>query len=221
MLKINGEILSAEMEIRMVRAVAGSIGHVAGESRPAFIIDQRGRPGVPEDIDLRAEGAGEAGGNLAHPRLHPLLDFAAMGAQRTFQLDAFRQDIPRIATLNPRDAQHHGIEGVHFAAGDALQQGHQLAGQQNGVLPFMRPGGVSAFAGHLKHKAIDVGVKRAASGGEFAHRQTRFIMHTENGGNALQHAGANQGFRAAEALLRRLEQNTDASRQLRFALFQQ
>lgn len=94
MLEINGKIFAAEMEVRMMRAVAGLIGHVAGECRPALIIDQRGRPDIPEDIDLRAESAGEAGGNLAHPRLHPLLDFAAMGAQRTFQLDAFRQDIP-------------------------------------------------------------------------------------------------------------------------------
>lgn len=94
MLKINGKILPAEMEIRMVRAVARLIGHVAGESGPALIINQRGRSGVPEDIDLRAKGAGEAGGNLAHPRFHPLLDCAAVGAQRTFQLDAFRQDVP-------------------------------------------------------------------------------------------------------------------------------
>lgn len=144
-----------------------------------------------------------------------------MGAQRTFQLDAFRQDIPRIATLNPRHAKHHGIEGIHFAAGDALQQGHQLASQQNGVLPFMRPGGMRAFTGHFEDKAIDVGVKRAAAGGELAYRQARFIMHTENGGNPLQYPGANQGFRATEALFRRLEQNADASRQLRFALFQQ
>ena len=78
-----------------------------------------------------------------------------------------------------------------------------------------------AFTGHLEDKAVDVGVKRAAASSELAYRQARFIMHTKNGGNPLQNPGANQGFRAAETLFRWLEQNADASRQLRFALFQQ
>lgn len=66
----------------------------------------------------------------------------------------------------------------------------------------MRP-----FAGDFKDETIDVGVERPAAGGELAQRQAGFIMHTEDRRDALQRPGANQGFRPAKILFRRLEQN--------------
>lgn len=80
----------------------------------------------------------------------------------------------------------------------------------------MRP-----FAGDFKDETIDVGVERPAAGGELAQRQAGFIMHTEDRRDALQRPGANQGFRPAKILFRRLEQNPYSSRERRFAFFQQ
>ncbi len=93
MLQIDGKVFAAQMQIGVMRAVAEAVGRRAGERRPLFIVDQRRWPGVPEDIDLRAEGAGEAGGDFADSRLNPLLHLATVGAQRSLELYAFRQDV--------------------------------------------------------------------------------------------------------------------------------
>ncbi len=65
MLKIDRKIFAAEMQIGMVGAIPGPGCHLAGEVGPAGVVDQRRRAGVPEDVNLRAKGAGETGGNLA------------------------------------------------------------------------------------------------------------------------------------------------------------
>lgn len=67
MLKIDRKIFAAEMQIGMMGAVPGLGCHLAGEIGPAGVVDQRRRVGVPEDVNLRAKGAGETGGNLADP----------------------------------------------------------------------------------------------------------------------------------------------------------
>lgn len=82
MLKIDRKIFAAEMQIGMVGAIPGLGCHLAGEVGPAGVVDQRRRAGVPEDVNLRAKGAGETGRNLADPGLDPLLHFTAVGAQR-------------------------------------------------------------------------------------------------------------------------------------------
>jgi hypothetical protein len=69
MLKIDRKIFATEMQIGVMGAVPGLGRHVAGEVGPAGVIDQRRRAGVPEDVNLRAKGAGETGGDLADPAL--------------------------------------------------------------------------------------------------------------------------------------------------------
>ena len=61
MLKIDRKIFAAEMQIGMVGAIPGLGCHLAGEVGPAGVVDQRRRAGVPEDVNLRAKGAGETG----------------------------------------------------------------------------------------------------------------------------------------------------------------
>ena len=197
------------MQIRMAGAVAGASGNVAGKFRPARVIDQRRGTGVPEHIYLGAKSTGETGGNIADPRLDPLLHLAAVGTQGTFQLHAFRQHVPGIASLDPRHAEHHRVEGVHLPAGHALQHRHQLAGQQDRIPSFMWAGGMRPLPGHFEDEAVDVGVERAAAGGKFAHRQAGLIVHTKGRRHVLQRPGADQGFRAAKIFLRRLKQEQD------------
>ena len=221
MLKIDRKIFAAEMQIGMVGAIPGLGCHLAGEIGPAGVVDQRRRAGVPEDVNLRAKGAGETGGNLADPGLDPLLHFTAVGAQRPLQLDALRQHVPGIASLDPRHAEHHRVEGVHFPAGHALQHRHQLAGQQDRILSFMWAGGMRPLPGHFEDEAVDVGVERAAAGGKFAHRQAGLIVHTKDRRHVLQRPGADQGFRAAKIFLRRLKQDPHPPREFRFPLLQQ
>ncbi len=57
----------------------------------------------------------------ADPGLDPLLHFTAVGAQRPLQLSTLlRQHVPGIASLDPRHAEHHRVEGVHLPAGHTL-----------------------------------------------------------------------------------------------------
>ncbi len=125
-----------------------------------LIIHQRGRPGVPGDVDLRAKGAGKSGGDFTDARFHVLLHFCAVRAQRTLQLNAFRQHVPGIPPGDARHAQNNRIQRVDVTAGNALQRGHQLACQHDGVVAFMGTCGMRAFAGYVNNEAIDVGIER-------------------------------------------------------------
>ena len=169
------------MQLGMLRFIPRFPGNRGGKRRPMLVIDQRSRPGIPGDINPGTEGAGESGSDFTDARFDVLLNFRAMRAQRPFQLNAFRQDVPGIAARNARYAQHNGIQRIHVATGDALQRGNKLACQHNRVVAFMRPCGMSTFAGNADHKPIDVGIERPAAGGKFTHRQPRLVVHPEDG----------------------------------------
>ncbi len=100
----------------------------------------------------------------------------------------------RYCPLDPRHAEHHRVEGVHFPAGHALQHRHQLAGQQDRILSFMWARGMRPLPGHFEDEAVDVGVERAAAGGKFPHRQAGLIVHAKDRRHILQRPGADHGF---------------------------
>ena len=208
------------MQFRVPGFISGLTRDRGGEVGPAFVIHQRGRPGIPGDINLRAEGAGKPGGDFAHAGFHILLHFRAMGTQRAFQLDAFRQHVPGVTARNAGHAQHHRIQRVDVAAGDALQRRYQLARQHDGVVAFMRTCGVRAFTGNADHEAVDVGVERPAAGGELTNRQARLVVHTENRADIAQRTGPHHALRTAKVLFSRLKQDAHPAVKRGLPLFQ-
>ena len=102
MLKIDRKIFAAEMQIGMVGAIPGLGCHLAGEVGPAGVVDQRRRAGVPEDVNLRAKGAGETGGNLADRALTrcctSLLWVRSVPSSSTLSGSTFRYCLPGSAS---------------------------------------------------------------------------------------------------------------------------
>jgi hypothetical protein len=102
-----------------------------------------------------------------------------VGAQRPFQLDAFRQHVPGIApwirvTLSTTESRV-------FTSRLATLCSTVTSWLASRIASFLHAGGRHApLAGHFEDEAIDVGVERAAAGGKLAHRQAGLIMHTED-----------------------------------------
>ena len=80
--------------------------------------------------------------------------------------------------------------------------------------------GMRTFTGNADNKPIDTGVERSSTGGELTYRQTRLVVHAEDGADITQGSRPNHALCTAKVLFGGLKQDPHATVERRFTLFQ-
>ena len=118
-----------------------------------------------------------AGDDAAHPLLDQALHRGVERAHGAAQHDFLRDDVPGVAAVDLRDADHTGVERMEVARDDGLQRADRVRDEQHRVLAGVGHRRVRALAGRDDLEDVERAHERSRAHREGARRLLRPVVH--------------------------------------------
>ena len=176
-----------------------------------FAVDQRRIAALITNGRAHVERRRDPANDATDALLDQVLDFALEGAHRAAQHDLLRNDVPGVAAVHLRHADHSGVLRVKIARDDRLQRIDRLRYEKHRVLARIGHRRVRALAGGDDFEDVVRAHQRSRAHRERTGRQARPVVHAVDRAHreALEQPFLDHHPASAFVLLGRLKDEVD------------